>query len=152
MQVAAKLVSQSPSQVRRLGFLGLIILALFGLSGCDDAVVETVDVRSRGFTVFDGAAPVIDGELVERRTWLDGVLVDSQTSMILVNRSGFDIEMDLELSTGIWAERVSINYLEHGGIIDLGIISRDYLALRLPSAEYFSTWITSGLDRRPRLK
>ena len=49
--------------------------------------------------------------------------------------------MDLELSTAVWIERVSVDYLVNGGVIDLGIIKYRYLA--------FDAVISSFL--RPRL-
>ena len=80
---------------------------------------------------------MIYGELIERSVWRDGVLVDIETTLTLTNISGFAIDMDLQLETAIWAERVDITYFRDGDILNLGVVSKDTQAF---NAAITSIW------------
>ena len=109
----------------------LLLVTLFAVVGCKVKHSDHVTYRAKGFTVYDGLLPVIDGELVERNVYDGdgGYLKASSTSLVLTNSSGFAIELDLQLTTAYWQRRIDFTYLSDGEVIDLGVVSYDANAL-----------------------
>ena len=119
------------TQLTKAVGLTIILVTTLLMSGCEEHTeIDIYDAR--GFTVYDGLDPVIYGELVQHSVWYDGRLIESETTLILTNVSGFAITMDLQITTPIWGEHIETTYFPDGDTINLGVVSKDPAAFNLP--------------------